>query len=83
MKKLKILSLILILVGIILFIYGWIQGMPFSAESGVYEQIYTIRMIRKYVFLSFGCIIMLISYIIDIVRTELEELLEKKKNGIS
>jgi len=71
LEKLKTISVILLLVGIISLIYGWFLGSNFSADSNVYERLYTIMIIKKYVFLAFGCIIILISFITDIVGKEL------------
>lgn len=65
MKKIKLASLMLFLLGVVFFIYGWLQLSEFSADSSVYQYLYMKRIARQYVFLISGGIMIFIGWIID------------------
>jgi len=77
LEKLKTLSSILAILGIVLIIYGWTQGMTVAIDSDVYYQMSTLRTIRKYISISLGGVLLLVGYITDIVATEYKELAKK------
>lgn len=77
MKKLEKLSFILLILGIIILVYGWLQGMPFDYGDSTYEHVMMVRTVKKYVFMALGAVVILNAYIVDIIRHKFIEEFEK------
>ena len=75
MRKIKMISRILLLIGFVLFFCGWMfQVFSFGVSSDSYNEVYTLSLIRKYTFLILGGLMLLISYITKIIGEEMEKL---------
>lgn len=81
MRELGKTIVILIILGLVLFIYGWTQSFAFSADSNVYYEILTKRTIKSYVFMCTGATLIIISIvlnkIVEVINNEIISLTNK------
>ncbi|GAA0363733.1 hypothetical protein GCM10008968_19370 [Bacillus horti] len=76
--NIKSLQVVLLLVGVISFVYGWLQSVSFPVRSEELERILLSKTVKQYVFMAAAVILWIITYCLYVIEMEVAKI--KKDN---